>query len=142
MECSQTGEAYELLIELRSRGVLIEPAGDRLKVDAPKGAITTELRDALAACKSEVLAILIVDDVEINWRVKAMLPQIPDKGPIPFLVARSEIHTGLNCCHSCGDSLNDNPGYICGACSRAKHRALEIAMSKGIKSRLDSSQLN
>ena len=46
--------AGELLIELRSRGVLLEPAGDRLKIDAPKGSLTQELREALAACKSEV----------------------------------------------------------------------------------------
>lgn len=135
-------KAGELLLELRSRGVLIEPAGDRLKVDAPKGAITQELREALAACKSEVLAILAVDDREIAWRVDAMLPQIPDKGPIPFLVARDCLNPGPNCCPSCGEPLNDYPGYICGLCSRAKHRALEAAMRMGAASGLDSSQPN
>lgn len=120
--------AGELLVELRSRGVLIEPAGDRLKVDAPKGAITKELREALAACKSEVLAILTLDDDEIAWRVKVMLRQIPDTGPIPFLVARETSERRSDCCHSCGDSLNGGSGYVCGLCSRAKAQAIEIAM--------------
>lgn len=40
--------AAELLVELRARGVVIEASGDRLKVDAPKGIVTPELREALA----------------------------------------------------------------------------------------------
>lgn len=121
-------KAGELLVELRSRGVLLEPAGDRLKIDAPKGSITPELREALAECKSEVLAILALDDDEIAWRVKVMLSQIPDSGPIPFLVARQTDERRSDCCHSCGDSLNGNPGYVCGFCGRAKAEAIEIAM--------------
>jgi TubC N-terminal docking domain len=50
--------AIELLTELEARGVLIEAAGGRLRVDASKGAITPELREALAACKAEVLVSL------------------------------------------------------------------------------------
>jgi hypothetical protein len=123
-------KAGELLIELRSRGVLIEPAGDRLKVDAPKGVITQELREALAACKSEVLAILAVDDHEIAWRVDAMLPQIPDKGPIPFLVARVDSQSQAGYCLSCGELLNGNDLYRCTLCSRAANKALELAMMK------------
>ena len=118
----------ELLMELRSRGVLLEPAGDRLKIDAPRGSITPELREALAACKSEVLAILTLDDDEIAWRVKVMLPQIPDSGPIPFLVARQTEERRSNCCHSCGDSMEGYSGYLCGPCSRATNQAIEIAM--------------
>jgi len=122
--------AAELIIELEARGVLIESAGDRLRVDAPKGAITPELREALAACKAEVLAILNTSEDEIEWRVGAMLPQIPDVGAIPFLLARQTETIEPNCCHSCGDSLNGIAGYICGPCSQAKHRALEIAFRK------------
>jgi hypothetical protein len=122
--------AAELIIELETRGVLIEAAGGRLRVDAPKGVITPELREALAACKAEVLAILNTPEDEIEWRVEAMLPQIPDIGPIPFLVARPTEAIGANCCHSCGDSLNGTAGYVCGPCGQAKHRALEIAFSK------------
>lgn len=122
--------ATELLIELEARGVLIEAAGDRLRVDAPKGAVTPELREALAACKTEVLAILTTSEDEIAWRVEAMLPHIPDVGAIPFLVARTLEQIDLGCCPSCGDCLNGMAGYICGPCSQAKNRALDIAFSK------------
>ena len=121
--------AAELITELEARGVLIEAAGDRLRVDAPKGAITPELREALAACKAGVLAILNAPDGEIEWRVEAMLPQIPNIGLIPFLVAKPVEAVEPNCCHSCGDCLNGTNGYVCGPCTQAKHRAIEIAFS-------------
>jgi hypothetical protein len=122
--------ASKLIEELRSRGVVVEASGDRLRVDAPKGVVTEELREALAEHKTEVMALITITEEEIAWRVAAMLPQIPDSGPFPFLVARKDFDCVPNSCHSCGDPLNDNPGYICGPCSRAKHRALEIAIGK------------
>ena len=122
--------ADQLLGELRARGVVLEAAGDRLRVDAPRGAITPELREALTAHKAEVLALLAVPDKEIAWRVEAMLPQIPGNGAIPFLVAREAVEPSSNCCHSCGDSMNGVSGYVCGPCSRAKDQALEIALNK------------
>ena len=48
----------ELLVQLREKGVEIKSNGDRLLIDAPKGAITPDLRDALAANKAELLRIL------------------------------------------------------------------------------------
>src|SRR5689334_20545130 len=48
----------ELLVQLREKGVEIKSNGDRLIIDAPKGAITPDLRDALAANKAELLKIL------------------------------------------------------------------------------------
>ncbi len=51
--------ARNLLSELREKGVELKPSGDdRLVIDAPKGAITPELRSALAAHKAELLQIL------------------------------------------------------------------------------------
>ncbi len=51
--------ARNLLSELREKGVEVKTSGDdRLVIDAPKGAITTELRSALAAHKVELLQIL------------------------------------------------------------------------------------
>jgi len=51
--------ARNLLSELRQKGVEVKASGDdRLVIDAPKGAITPELRSALAAHKSELLEIL------------------------------------------------------------------------------------
>src|SRR5215510_9733069 len=48
----------ELLVQLREKGVELKSNGDRLIIDAPKGAITPDLRDALAANKAELLKIL------------------------------------------------------------------------------------
>jgi hypothetical protein len=51
--------ARNLLSELREKGVEVKTSGDdRLVIDAPKGAITPELRSALAAHKVELLQIL------------------------------------------------------------------------------------
>ena len=51
--------ARNLLSELRQKGVEVKASGDdRLVIDAPKGAITPELRSALAAHKVELLQIL------------------------------------------------------------------------------------
>src|SRR5215510_11865907 len=48
----------ELLVQLREKGVELRSNGDRLIIDAPKGAITPDLRDALAANKAALLQIL------------------------------------------------------------------------------------
>ena len=50
--------AVELITELRERGVLIETNGERLRIDAPKGTVTPELREALVLHKAEVLVLL------------------------------------------------------------------------------------
>ena len=50
--------ATELLAELHSRGVVLEAAGERLRYDAPKGALTPELRAALAEHKAELLELV------------------------------------------------------------------------------------
>src|SRR2546422_2968662 len=55
--------AYNLLSELRQAGVVVKASGtDRLVVDAPKGALTPDLRTALATHKKELLAILMVTE--------------------------------------------------------------------------------
>src|SRR5438067_1727074 len=53
--------AHELLSELRAKGVAIKAADGRLIIDAPKGAVTNELRSALAEHKPELLHILTAD---------------------------------------------------------------------------------
>jgi hypothetical protein len=51
--------ARNLLSELREKGVAMKASGDdRLVIDAPKGAITPELRSALVEHKAELLQIL------------------------------------------------------------------------------------
>ncbi len=122
--------ADELLIELKARGVSLEVDGDRLRVDAPKGAVTPELREALAAHKAEVLALLTITEDEIDWRVKAMLPQVPASGAIPFLVARPDSKSEAGYCLSCGEWLKQGEPNRCTLCNRAANKALDLAMSK------------
>jgi hypothetical protein len=69
-----------------------------------------------------------IDDPEISWRVEAMLPQIPNKGPIPFLVAREAIEPQAGCCLSCGDPLKFGDAYRCAACGRAANLALDFSL--------------
>src|SRR5919197_4011240 len=59
--------AAELLAELQGRGVRLEAIGGRLRYDAPKGALTPELRRAMAAHKAEILGL-----VEQHLRTQAM----------------------------------------------------------------------
>jgi hypothetical protein len=119
----------KLIEELRSRGVLLEAAGDRIRVDAPKGALTPELRLVLTDRKLEIIALLKSGDTEIAWRTAAMLPQIPEKGPLPFLLAREAVEPQAGCCLSCGDPLNQDDAYRCAPCSRAANLAIEMAVS-------------
>jgi len=48
----------ELLADLKRRGVILEAIGDRLRVDAPAGMLTPELRQALVVHKAELLELL------------------------------------------------------------------------------------
>jgi len=54
----------ELPMELRARDVVLAPVGDRLHYDAPKGALTPELRQALAEHKAELLAELAAEEAD------------------------------------------------------------------------------
>lgn len=50
----------DLLMDLQSRGVEITAEGERLKIRAPEGAVTPELRARLVESKPAVLAVLKV----------------------------------------------------------------------------------
>ena len=49
----------ELIATLQARGISLAANGDRLKVDAPAGTLTAELRDALAQHKAALIARLM-----------------------------------------------------------------------------------
>ena len=49
--------AVELIRQCRAAGVRIRPNGDRLRVEAPAGSVTPELRQALAEHKADLLAL-------------------------------------------------------------------------------------
>jgi hypothetical protein len=54
-------EVSGLLADLTARGVLIEAHGDKLRIEAPPGVLTADLRQALAARKAAILAHLAGD---------------------------------------------------------------------------------
>jgi DNA polymerase len=59
--------ALDLLSEMSVRGVLLSLAGDKLRVDAPLGAVTPELRAQLAVAKPDLL-------LELRARANAVIP--------------------------------------------------------------------
>ena len=78
--------AQDLLSQLREKGVVLKTSdGDRLVIDAPKGTITDELRDALKAHKSELLQILKSENAPKPPAIAAPKtePQVADKPAIP-----------------------------------------------------------
>jgi hypothetical protein len=50
--------AAALLAELRNRGASVAVVGDRVRVEAPPGTLTAEIRQALANHKATLLAML------------------------------------------------------------------------------------
>lgn len=68
--------ARELLVQLKEKGVDLKANGDRLVIDAPRGTITPDLRDALSANKAELLKILSAPPIE-NARPRAPEPVAP-----------------------------------------------------------------
>jgi hypothetical protein len=72
--------AAALVVELRSRGVTLEPRGDKLAV-RPVQLVTPEELEALRIRKAEVLALLTVNP----WRPPALAPRTVAEvlGPTP-----------------------------------------------------------
>jgi hypothetical protein len=73
--------AHELLALLREKGVELKTAGDdRLVIDAPKGTITEELREALSANKADLLQIL---KTEQTVKAETVSNEVAESKPAP-----------------------------------------------------------
>ncbi|MCH7884414.1 MAG: hypothetical protein IIC01_04110 [Planctomycetes bacterium] len=70
-----TGEV--LLEQLRERDIRLSANGDRLVVDAPRGALTEQLRGTLREHKAELLAIVTAPDLWAR-RAAALLSGVAD----------------------------------------------------------------
>ncbi|MGH9319357.1 MAG: condensation domain-containing protein, partial [Vicinamibacteria bacterium] len=79
-------KANELLFEARRRGIKLWAAEDRLRYDAPAGAMDRELREALRSNREEVLALLRQSRVgplplsfaqERLWFMRELAPDSP-----------------------------------------------------------------
>ncbi len=80
--------------------------------------------------KPALVALLREEEAVISWRVEAMRPQIPERGPIPFLVAVSGIPPSPNTCPSCGEAFTPTGSSPrCRRCTVAAQRALGLPVS-------------
>jgi len=94
--------ALALLEEVDAAGVHIRVVGADLAL-RPKGVLPADLRTKLVASKSQVRMLL---DPEVRWRATVMHPQVPPwPAPVLSLLARPDIHPGVDDCFSCGDPL-------------------------------------
>jgi len=91
-----------LLEEVVAAGVQIRVVGADLAI-RPKGVLPPDLKAKLAAAKPQMLELL---DPEVRWRVDVLTPQVPPwPAPVLSLLARPDIHPGVNDCFGCGDPL-------------------------------------
>jgi len=114
--------AYDVLHELQRRGVEIVATGDCLRF-RPRENVTPELHEKMTRHKAELINLLSLDTGEVDWRVDVMRPQVPVRGPIPFLIARPDTPQQGRCL-SCGDPLTTAQRHRCAACLHAAHRVL------------------
>ena len=105
-----------VLAEARAAGLEVRAEADRLVVRGPR--LHEEIARQLLAQKPAVLALLSGEEVALAWRVEAMRPQVPLRGPIPVLVAR-EISPSPGHCLSCGEPLSPERPMRCALCMRA-----------------------
>jgi hypothetical protein len=105
-----------LLTDARAAGLEVRVEPGRLVVRGPRSLEGVAQR--LLAQKADVVALLAAEDADIAWRVDAMRPQVPVRGPIPVLVACDTIPaTGR--CISYGDRLPNRLQFRCSLCSQA-----------------------
>jgi hypothetical protein len=110
-----------VLAEARAVGLEVRAEVDRLVVRGPR--LHEAIARQLLAQKPVVLALLIEEEAELRWRVEAMRPQVPLRGPIPVLVAR-EVAVIAEHCFSCGEPLAPGRTVRCAFCVRAAQRVL------------------
>ena len=77
----------ELLSRLRRNDVAVSVRGDRLAVDAPKGAVTAELRSQLAARKEEILEFLR----RAGAAAAEQITTVPSDEPAPLSFAQQRM---------------------------------------------------
>nr|ACN96038.1 non-ribosomal peptide synthetase module-related protein [Fischerella sp. MV11] len=77
-------DLHSLLSNLFNKNVKLSVDGDSLNVDAPKGAITSELRDSLAEHKAELLLLLQENSVSANYFSLPTITPAPDQKYQPF----------------------------------------------------------
>jgi hypothetical protein len=128
METRGRHVALHVIEDIRALGIELraDETGEKL-LFRPKSLMSLDLYRRLHEHKQEILAVLVPDDSEVAWRVVAMRPQVPVRGPIPFLVARSSrlAVDAPGRCLSCGDALGEGQKMRCSPCVRAIQLVLD-----------------
>lgn len=68
------GGVVDLLLSLRSAGVVLWAEHGRLRFDAPAGVMTAQLRERVAGCRDEVIAFLAGTDVAERTSIPIAMP--------------------------------------------------------------------
>ncbi|MDP9356400.1 MAG: hypothetical protein M3R02_14165 [Chloroflexota bacterium] len=105
-----------LLTEARAAGLEVRLEAGRLVVRGPRSG--ADLAHRVLARKREVLIALAGEDAEVAWRLTALRPCVPSRGPIPFLAARP-VPPVAGRCLSCGDPLVEGRLVRCRPCDAA-----------------------
>jgi hypothetical protein len=101
----------DLLAETARLGVRLAAHGDRLRVEAPAGVVTPQLRATLAARKPDLLPVV--------WRLEEMR-RLAVTAPRAVVYARVAARGGPGWCFSCGDPLEPPSAYgRCASCDVA-----------------------
>ncbi|HET9913458.1 MAG TPA: amino acid adenylation domain-containing protein [Anaerolineales bacterium] len=80
----------ELLSTLRKLGVEITVEEEKLRLNAPKGAISAELREEIAAHKQEILAFLR-SAMTTEGTTEVHIPVYPRTGPVPLSYSQERL---------------------------------------------------
>lgn len=117
-----------LLADLQARGIRLYLAGDELRYKAKAGTMTPDLAATIKPHKPTLIALLQEEEAAISWRAAAMREQIPERSPVPFLVAVRDMTPAPDRCLSCGDPF-ELVGSVqrCRLCTVAAQRALAPA---------------
>lgn len=84
----------ELLAELSRRGVRLSARGDRLRYEAPPGALTPGLLETMRKCKPDLLRLLTAEarGFTRGARVRSLVPGFPGQGVVLATGFRSGAH--------------------------------------------------
>lgn len=77
-------ELHSLIDTLSHRGIKLAAKGNTLEIDAPKGAITTDLKVALASHKLEILRLLHQNNNTVSFRDLPTIVPSPELRYEPF----------------------------------------------------------
>ncbi len=121
-------EAEHLLAELLRAGAIPALEAERLRIDAPRGCLTTDRRERLAGCLPELRTL-----VATRWRSRG---ECVAHRPCRRMSPCAEPIDGHPCliqatCCLCGAGLPPGRRYLCRACSDTSLATMSETKSQG-----------